>query len=103
MAFDEQKMLPGKPPAAAGVVSPGNASTTLPGSALDLTTPDRAGSNAQAGTKIRVPGLGVIGEIPKMDFGLELLYGASQPRALETDRNDANGVMVRGTLPLKSR
>jgi hypothetical protein len=54
-----------------------------------------------SGTKIRIPGLGVIGEIPKMDFGLELLYGASEPKSLEQDRGDeANGVILRGTIPL---
>jgi hypothetical protein len=62
-------------------------------------TPPRIDS----GTKIRVPGLGVIGEIPKMDFGLELLYGASQPKASDLERNEGNGVMGRVTVPLKSR
>lgn len=30
-----------------------------------------------AGTEIRIPGLGKLGTLPKMDFGLELLYGAN--------------------------
>ncbi len=30
------------------------------------------------GTEIRIPGLGKLGTLPKMDFGLELLYGAAE-------------------------
>ncbi|MGH1417533.1 MAG: hypothetical protein ACRBCJ_01605 [Hyphomicrobiaceae bacterium] len=29
------------------------------------------------GLEVRIPGLGSLGVLPKMDFGLELLYGAS--------------------------
>jgi hypothetical protein len=33
-----------------------------------------------AGTEIRIPGLGKLGTLPKMDFGLELLYGAAETK-----------------------
>lgn len=95
-AFEEQKVKPSGPATQAG----------SPGAAPDLTLvdPGIAMPRASAGTKIRVPGLGVIGEIPKMDFGLELLYGASQPKQYESDRNnEGTGVMGRVTVPLKSR
>ncbi len=36
-----------------------------------------AAAKADAGTEIRIPGLGKLGTLPKMDFGLELLYGAN--------------------------
>ena len=29
---------------------------------------------------IWIPGLGVVGKMPKLDFGLDLLYGAQNPR-----------------------
>lgn len=94
-AFEEQKMAPsGGASAPTAGASSGGVSLTDPGVALP---------RASAGTKIRVPGLGVIGEIPKMDFGLELLYGASQPKASDNDRNEGTGVMGRVTVPLKSR
>ena len=32
----------------------------------------------ESGTEIRIPGLGKLGTLPKMDFGLELLYGAAE-------------------------
>lgn len=96
-AFEEQKMK--SEPAPSAETGKGAASAAA---GLGITTPELS-TKMDAGTKIRVPGLGVIGEIPKMDFGLELLYGASQSKTLEADRaNEPNGVMVRGRLPLKS-
>ncbi len=94
-AIEEQKMRPAQPAGTAGSAS----STQSGGMSLQDTgvVPPRLDS----GTKIRVPGLGVIGEIPRMDFGLELLYGASQPKALDIERNNGNGVMGRVTVPLK--
>src|SRR5262245_11135402 len=32
------------------------------------------------GTEVRIPGLGKVGVLPKLDFGLELLYGANEPK-----------------------
>lgn len=96
MAFEEQKMRPAAPPAKGGAAT--SSSTT---GGVQLTDPGIAVPRPDAGTKIRVPGLGVIGEIPKMDFGLELLYGASQPRSSEIERNEGNGVMGRVTVPIK--
>ncbi len=98
MAFEEQKLAPGR---AAGQ---GAGSVTGSGSqpAAAIIDPGIKAPRVQSGTKIRVPGLGVIGEIPKMDFGLELLYGASQPKGSDIERNEGNGVMGRVTVPLKS-
>ncbi|MEL6374325.1 MAG: hypothetical protein AAFR04_10185 [Pseudomonadota bacterium] len=61
------------------------------------------------GTEIRLPVIGVIGKLPKLDFGLELLYGAdgkppvpAQPNAPagtpSGDDADDNGLTVRGTV-----
>ncbi len=94
MAFEEQKMRPAQPAAAGSSATSGD-------TGVQLSDPGVAVPRLDSGTKIRVPGLGVIGEIPKMDFGLELLYGASQPKASDLDRNEGNGVMGRVTVPLK--
>ncbi len=99
LAFEEQKLRPAQP-AAGATGAPTSGSTAQSGVAL--TDPGLAVPRVDSGTKIRVPGLGVIGEIPKMDFGLELLYGASQPKNADIDRNEGNGVMGRVTVPLKS-
>ena len=41
--------------------------------------PGKLGSSDNGrGTEIRIPGYGKLGVLPKLDFGLELLYGADQ-------------------------
>lgn len=71
---------------------------------LGLATPEATAPKSESGTKIRIPGLGIIGEIPKLDLKLELLYGASEPKQqLNGDRDvEASGVMGRVRVPLKS-
>ena len=53
-----------------------------------------------AGTEVRIPGLGKLGVIPKLDFGLELLYGGREERAAEPDRNraESDDVQIRGSI-----
>ncbi len=54
-----------------------------------------------AGTEVRIPGLGKLGILPKLDFGLELLYGVNEQsfddRRLRPDQAD-DGLGVRGTV-----
>ena len=40
----------------------------------------RDAAKPDTGTEIRIPGLGKLGVLPKMDFGLELLYGAAEQK-----------------------
>lgn len=54
------------------------------------------------GTEVRIPGLGKLGILPKLDFGLELLYGVNEQsfddrRLRPADKSD-DSVGVRGTL-----
>lgn len=54
-----------------------------------------------SGTEIKVPGLGTIGALPKLDFGLELLYGASGQQQQQLGPHDdklESGAQIRGTL-----
>ena len=66
----------------------------LPAAKLGLPTAPRA-----IGPEIKLPGLGTIGALPKLDFGLELLYGATgdQPAGPREDKSDS-GAQIRGTL-----
>jgi hypothetical protein len=54
------------------------------------------------GTPVKIPGLGTIGVLPRVDFGLDLLYGQADgkpgsPR--DTDRsNPDDGVAIRGSV-----
>lgn len=55
----------------------------------------------ETGTEIRIPGLGKLGTLPKMDFGLELLYGATdgkpQPDVAPQD-TDQGDLTIRGSV-----
>jgi len=51
-----------------------------------------------SGTEVRIPGLGTVGVLPKLDFGLELLYGANEQKGLPQDKTDSNDVQIRGTI-----
>lgn len=66
---------------------------------------DQSAPKSDEGTEIRIPGLGKLGTLPKMDFGLELLYGATEDGT--TDRNSeppSNGpdaqqdLMIHGSM-----
>jgi hypothetical protein len=55
------------------------------------------------GTPVRIPGLGTLGVIPKMDFGLELLYGAADQSTKRPDpsKNEQDDVLVGGRIKHK--
>lgn len=60
---------------------------------------DATAHPSSGGTEVRIPGLGKLGVLPKMDFGLELLYGASEPKPVEEDREvPADDLTIRGTI-----
>ncbi len=69
--------------------------------ALDLSG-ETAPTKGETGTEIRIPGLGKLGVLPKMDFGLELLYGAAEqkqpdgpPEAAPSPEDD---LLIRGSV-----
>ena len=68
-AFQEEKQGSAPAPAA-------EAAEAAPDDKAALGTETAA--KAETGTEIRIPGLGKLGVLPKMDFGLELLYGAAE-------------------------
>jgi hypothetical protein len=63
---------------------------------------DQAAAKSDAGTEIRIPGLGKLGTLPKMDFGLELLYGAAEGKSPadspEPQDDDSRDLMIHGTV-----
>lgn len=94
VAFQEQQMGPA--PTEAGP----SAAPAETGSAA-VSPSDVQMPSAPAGTEIRIPGLGKLGVIPKMDFGLELLYGASDVGKRKIDEGtekDEPQVMIRGSI-----
>ncbi len=71
------------------------------GAGFDTTTGKKS---AETGTEVRIPGLGSLGVLPKMDFGLELLYGAAAtPQDVEPEQdgvsNDEDSdLRIRGSV-----
>jgi hypothetical protein len=68
---------------------------------------DSLPAKSQTGTEIRIPGLGKIGTLPKMDFGLDLLYGAVEEENSKTtpdfpsgpqDSDDKRDIMIHGSV-----
>jgi hypothetical protein len=94
LAFQEQGGAPPVTPAPAEKQQPAPAE----GKDLNFTIPKMdAGENA--GTEVRIPGLGKLGVLPKMDFGLELLYGASDtPSKTAPEVETPEDLTIRGTV-----
>ena len=91
VAFQEQKSGGASPAPAATPQSRDAGPALAPGG--DVALP------RSKGTEVRIPGLGTLGVLPKTDFGLELLYGASDPKRIEDERQDQNDdLRIRGTV-----
>jgi hypothetical protein len=57
----------------------------------------------KSGTELKIPGIGSVGILPKLDFGLELLYGSkNDPEGLQLDQHGQEGdVAIKGSLTHK--
>jgi hypothetical protein len=62
---------------------------------LSLKTPEL---QLSPGTEVRIPGIGTVGVLPKLDFGLELLYGANEQKGPFPDKSTPDDVQLRGTI-----
>jgi hypothetical protein len=98
-AFTETKVSP-----PANEVAPKKATPSVPlqtqksekGAGLQLTMPGNAESG---GTELKVPGIGSVGVLPKLDFGLELLYGSGNGAAPDPNIEEKNGdVQIKGSI-----
>ena len=59
-----------------------------PGKGLSLKVPELSIGQG-TGTEVRIPGFGKVGVLPKLDFGLELLYGATEVERLAAGQDRA--------------
>jgi hypothetical protein len=81
----------------------GDSATSAAGAAglqmpsLNLNIPDLSIGKG-TGTEVRIPGMGSIGVLPKLDFGLELLYGANESSGRPEDRSQPSDVQIRATI-----
>src|SRR3990172_4472391 len=67
------------------------------GKGLSLTVPEMSLGKG-SGTEVRIPGLGKVGVLPKLDFGLELLYGATEQQKVLPEKSDPDDMQIRGTI-----
>ena len=68
-----------------------------PGKGLNLKVPELSIGQG-TGTEVRIPGFGKVGVLPKLDFGLELLYGATDRAGVPDDKSEPSDVQIRGTI-----
>jgi hypothetical protein len=101
LAFEETTVggSDAKSPAAQALELPKDAAD--PGKGLGdppkgLSIPDLQFSSP--GTEVRIPGIGTVGVLPKLDFGLELLYGANEQKGPFPDKSSPDDVQLRGTI-----
>jgi len=101
LAFQETTVGGGDKPAqsqaapAETKVAPGSGTNSL-----NLNIPD-VSSGKSSGTEVRIPGIGTVGVLPKLDFGLELLYGATEPKGMAPEDRahpEQNDLQIRGTI-----
>jgi hypothetical protein len=93
LAFQEQGGAPVAPaPTEAQPAAPAGPA----GQDLNFSTPKPADANS--GTEVRIPGLGKLGVLPKMDFGLELLYGANEAKQQPEAQQPTEDLTIRGSL-----
>lgn len=97
-AFDEQQGAAAAPTTPAPGIVIDNSKAVAPTGELDFSTPAPAG---ESGAKVFLPGLGTLGVLPKLDFGLELLYGAAEtheaPQANELVPGEED-LMIKGRV-----
>jgi hypothetical protein len=72
-------------------------SAPAPGKGLSLKMPELSIGQG-TGTEVRIPGIGTVGVLPKLDFGLELLYGATDSRGRPEEKSEPSDVRIRGTI-----
>jgi len=96
-AFESVNISPGQ----SEEMQSGNANTSQDVSASLSGTRTLSGQHQPDGTAINIPGLGTVGVIPKLDFGMELLYSdenKQQTKPSPEDDDDDDALQIRGTI-----
>lgn len=91
LAFQEQ----GAP--AVTTPAPAEAQPAAPAD-RDLNFSAPAAEQPKSGTEVSIPGLGKLGVLPKMDFGLELLYGANDSKQQPDATVPNEDLTIRGSV-----
>jgi hypothetical protein len=67
------------------------------GKGLNLKMPELS-IGKDTGTEVRIPGMGSLGVLPKLDLGLELLYGANDSGGRPDEKSQPSDVQLRATI-----
>ena len=94
-AFQEQKSGTSVPDAAQAPAEQAGKSAVF--------DPNTGAISTAATTEVRVPGFGKLGVLPKMDFGLELLYGAAEQKQPDSQQREEqrDDLTIRGSVKHK--
>jgi hypothetical protein len=104
MAFSPEPTAPAQPAPQAAPLSPFGQQLSLPGKPGQVNLADPLSLNGKTGgTELTIPGIGSVGTLPKLDLGVELLYGSkSVPDTPQLDQPRPDGDMqIKGTLSHK--
>jgi len=103
-AFSTETVAPPQGNAAqSSPVTPFGQQLSLPNQGPQTSVDDPLALSGKTGTELTIPGIGSVGTIPKLDFGLELLYGGKNlPDTPSIDQQRLDGEMqIKGTLSHK--
>jgi len=109
MAFSTETVTPPQNNTQSAPLTPFGQQLAVPGKTPEQTPADPlALSGKDSGTEVTIPGIGTVGKLPKLDFGLELLYGAKgSSDSLQFDQHSLdqhspeNDMQIKGTLSHK--
>ncbi|MGO8954422.1 MAG: hypothetical protein ACLPWS_15035 [Rhodomicrobium sp.] len=109
MAFSTEPVAPPQTSTQSSPLSPFGQPLAVPGKTPEASIADPlALTGKSSGTEVTIPGIGSVGTLPKLDFGLELLYGPKgYPDTLQLDQHSLDqhapdeGMQIKGTLSHK--
>lgn len=107
MAFSTETITPPQDNTQPPPITPFGQQLSVPGKTLEQAPNDPlAMTGKDSGTEVTIPGIGSVGKLPKLDFGLELLYGQKNPpdapqfNSLDQHSPD-DDMQIKGTLSHK--
>jgi hypothetical protein len=104
MAFSPEPTAPAQPGSQAAPPSPLGQQLSTPGQPGQPNLADPLSLNGKTGgMELTIPGIGSVGTLPKLDLGVELLYGSKNtPDTPQLDQPRPDGDMqIKGTLSHK--
>lgn len=104
MAFSTEPAAPAQQSPQPAPLSPFGQQLSSPGQPGQPNLADPLSLNGKtSGTELAIPGIGSVGTLPKLEFGLELLYGSKNvPDTPQLDQPRPDGdVQIKGTLSHK--